>query len=154
LISLLETRRSSRPKATLRKTLRPKGVALEHHASLATMRRDLGDVFAVKGDAAFVGKMKTGNSPEEGGLAAAGRTEQKEELTPCDLEIDVVEGDEIAKAFHNSADGERDLVVARDSLAAFASVDKDFGPQGKRAASVRGEARPSKPPQWPRRART
>ena len=42
----------------------------------------------------------------------------------------MVEGDEIAEAFHESADGERDHVDARSPVADFTPGDKEFGPRG------------------------
>src|SRR5690606_15622589 len=64
-----------------------------------------GDLLAVEADLAFVRKMESGNGTEQGGLAAAGGAQQKEEFARGDLEIEAVEGGDLAETLDESADG-------------------------------------------------
>ena len=66
--------------------MRKQRVALEHHVDGALMRRDLRDILAVEQNAAGVGRLEAGQHSQQRGLAAAARTEQREELAGVDVE--------------------------------------------------------------------
>ncbi len=86
----------------------PEGVALEHHAKLAAVGRELGDVFFVEEDAAGVGLAEAGDGAEEGGFAAAGGAEEEEDFAGGDAKVEVVEGEGVAKALGEGEEGEGD----------------------------------------------
>ncbi|MOA07159.1 hypothetical protein D3C78_1268420 [compost metagenome] len=67
------------------------GVVLEHEADVAVAHVVLGDVLAVEHDAAHVRGFQAGDDPQQGGLAAAGRAEQRHQLAAVDIQVDLVE---------------------------------------------------------------
>jgi hypothetical protein len=67
-----------------------------------------GDVVVVEADRPFVGKMESGDGTEERGFPTAGGTEEEKEFAPGDVEVEPVEGDEVAETFHDAAEGEGD----------------------------------------------
>jgi hypothetical protein len=67
------------------------GVVLEHHAHVPLAGGDRRDVLAAVPHLAGVGRLEPGDDAEEGGLPAAGRAEEGDELTLRDLERDVPE---------------------------------------------------------------
>ena len=73
-------------------------VALEHHVDRPAVRRHGADVLAVEQDAAFAQRLETGKQAQQRGLAAAGRTEQREEFAVSDVEGELVERDDVAEA--------------------------------------------------------
>ncbi len=77
--------------------VREQRVALEHRAHRARFGRAAGEVLAVEQDAARVGKVEARDHPQQRRLAAAGRTEQREEFAGLDREADVVDGREVAE---------------------------------------------------------
>ena len=79
--------------------VRVERVALEHHRDVAFARRELRHVAGVDRDRALGDVLQPGDHPEQGGLAAAGRADEHEELAALDLEGDVVDGDD-ASAEH------------------------------------------------------
>jgi hypothetical protein len=76
--------------------VRPQGVGLEHHADVPLVRaevellRRVEHVAVAEGDAPLVGCLQAGHAAQRGGLAAAARAEQDEELALLDLEVQVV----------------------------------------------------------------
>ena len=64
--------------------VREQRVALEDRAHGPRFGRPVGQVFAVQEDAAAVGKVEAGDHPQQRGLAAAGRAQQREELAGLD----------------------------------------------------------------------
>ena len=72
-------------------SLRTKHRAAYVHAR-AAVRWAIGDVVAVNADLAGVELDETGNGVQQGGLAAAGRTEQREELVALDIKVDALQG--------------------------------------------------------------
>src|SRR5665648_515882 len=60
--------------------VREHGIRLEDHRHVALVRREVGDLAVPDRDGAGVGKVKPGNHPEQGGLAAARRAQQHHEL--------------------------------------------------------------------------
>src|SRR5258705_3790090 len=79
----------------------PQRITLEDHdhATLFRRQRPLGarDDHAILLDHAGAGLNKTGNHSKRGGLAAARRTKQRDELALGDLQIEIVNGDGIAQ---------------------------------------------------------
>ena len=78
--------------------MRPDGVGLKHHADVALVRRDENaaregiDELARDGDFAFARGLQAGEATQRGGLAAAGRPEERVELPFLDLQIDPADG--------------------------------------------------------------
>ena len=67
---------------------RQQAEVLEHHAGvLARLRHRR----SFDGDATFVRRDQSGGEPQQRGLAAAARAEQRNELTPADRRVDAVE---------------------------------------------------------------
>ena len=66
--------------------VRKQRIALEHDAHLAPMRRQCNDAAAVQADVARGRRNETGDQPQRGGLAAAGRAEQYDQLAGLDLQ--------------------------------------------------------------------
>ena len=60
------------------------GVVLEHHAEAAPLRRHVRDIQPIDQDHAFVQVGEAGDHHQRGGLARAGRAEQREELAGGD----------------------------------------------------------------------
>ena len=58
-------------------------------------------------DAPLVGAFEAGDHPQAGRLAGAGRTQQREELPAADVEIDTVDGHDVAVQLAHS--GEPDV---------------------------------------------
>src|SRR5690606_16102773 len=85
----------------------PEGVALEHHPGLAPVRRQAGDLVLVEVNGARVGEMQTGDGAQQGCLAAAGGAEEEKKLPGRDVEVEMIEGDDVAEAFHKAADADR-----------------------------------------------
>jgi hypothetical protein len=81
--------------------VREQGVALEHRPDRPRLGRLGGEVGAVEDDAAAVGQVETGDHAQQGRLAAAGRTEQGEELPRLDCEGNAVDGHEVAESARN-----------------------------------------------------
>ena len=86
--------------------VRPEGVALEHHARVALVRRDMGHIVLVEKNAPLLGHVKSGDVAEQGGLAAAARAEQEKELAFLDAQIDPVQGRHLAEFFGQIFDGD------------------------------------------------
>ena len=80
---------------------------LEDEADAALLRRPAGDVLAVDEDRALVGGLEPGDDPEQRGLAAAARAEERRERARRDLHRDVVERDEVVEALRDAPDGDR-----------------------------------------------
>ena len=64
--------------------VREQRIALEHHAEVALLRRQGGDVAAVQQHGARAGRDEAGDHHQDGGLAAAGRAKQRQEHAPID----------------------------------------------------------------------
>ena len=80
---------------------REQGVALEDDADVAVLDGDMGDVLAADDDAALGGLDEAGERPERRGLAAAGGAEEGKELPLLHVDVDVVQGGEIAEFHHD-----------------------------------------------------
>ncbi len=87
--------------------VRKQGVVLEHHRHVAGVHRRRGDVAPVQHDAAAIGRVDAGDGAQNGGLAAAGRTQQGEELTLRDRKVDALHGENGPERFFEAADLQR-----------------------------------------------
>ena len=72
---------------------REQRVALEHRVDVAPVRRHVGDIGAVEQDLARGRLLEARDQPQGGGLAAARRAEQGEELAAGHGQVDVVDRD-------------------------------------------------------------
>ena len=71
--------------------MRPQGVALEHHAHVAPVRRQVRHITAARQDAAFVRIVQSGHGAQQRGLAASGRSQKKEDFPGGDFHADAVQ---------------------------------------------------------------
>ncbi len=78
--------------------VREQRVILEHDAGPAPARRQMVDGLVIEQHAALALPDEAGNDAQQRGLAAAGRTQQRDELPARNIEIDVAHGDELAEA--------------------------------------------------------
>ena len=72
-------------------------VALEHDADVAVLDGYVGDVPSLDEDAAGGGLDKARDGPQRGGLAAAGRSQKRKEFALLHVDVDVVQGGEVAE---------------------------------------------------------
>jgi hypothetical protein len=72
--------------------VREQGVALEHHADGTAACRRVGYVDSTDLHAAAIGPLQAGDATQQRRLAAARRTEQRDELPVADVERDMVQG--------------------------------------------------------------
>ena len=70
--------------------VRKQCAALEDDIRGPAMGRNRRHVGSTDEDAALAGMLEAGHDPEEGGLAAAARTQERHEFVVVDREIDVV----------------------------------------------------------------
>ena len=77
--------------------VREQRVVLEDGVDVTVERRDRGHVLAVEQDAARGRQLEAGDHPERRGLARPRRTEHREELAVADVEVDAVDGDDVAE---------------------------------------------------------
>ena len=78
--------------------VREERVVLEDRVDVALVGRQPGHVLALELDEAGRRLLEAADHPQGGGLAAARRAEEAEELPVLDLEVDVVDGDGVAEA--------------------------------------------------------
>ena len=78
--------------------VREERVALEDGVGGALEGGQPGDVGAVEQDAAGARLLEARDHPQRGGLAAAARAEQREELAALDIECQLADGGELAEA--------------------------------------------------------
>ena len=69
-----------------------KRVVLEHHGDVAVLRLDVVDDPVADAHLAAGDRLQPGHHPQGGGLAAAGRPDEHEELAVGDIEAEVVDG--------------------------------------------------------------
>ena len=79
-------------------------VVLEDEADIAIAGVQVRRFGAGKEDLALIGRFHTGDDAQQRGLAAARRTEERNEFAGRNVEVDVVERDEIAEALGDVAD--------------------------------------------------
>ena len=78
--------------------MRKQGVVLEDHVDRALVRRVVGHVAAAQQDPATARDLEATDHPQRGGLAAARRAEEREELAAADLERDAVDRPDLAES--------------------------------------------------------
>jgi hypothetical protein len=78
--------------------MREQRIALKHHVDRSPMRRHRRHLDAVEHDAAGVRSLEAGDQPQQGGLAAARRAEQREELAVMNVEGKPVDRCRVAEA--------------------------------------------------------
>src|SRR5262249_15622786 len=69
----------------------PQGVTLETHHSVTLLCGNVGDILPVEHDSPRRRRLQAGNQPQQRGLAATARTQQKKQLAARDLEIDRIQ---------------------------------------------------------------
>src|SRR6185437_9198995 len=66
-------------------------VVLEHHRDVAVLGLELGDVALADPDRAFARRLEAGDDAQQGGLAAAGRSDDDRELAVLDRRVDALD---------------------------------------------------------------
>ena len=84
--------------------MRPKRVALKHHVDGALVRRQPHDVLPGQQDLPGGGALKAGQHTQQGGLAAAGGTQQGEDLALLDIQCDLIYRKHIVEVFDDAVD--------------------------------------------------
>ncbi len=87
--------------------VRIEGVVLEHHRHVAVPRADVVDRPAADPDDSFVGLLESGDEAEHGGLPAAGRADEHQQLTIGDVQGQVPDGDDAAVALRHPFEADR-----------------------------------------------
>jgi hypothetical protein len=82
-------------------------IVLEHHVDRTPVRQNLRDIPAVKQDTALVRRLEAGQHPQQRGLAAAARTEQREKLSGPDVERQPIHRPEDAEFFRHPLDAQQ-----------------------------------------------
>jgi hypothetical protein len=70
--------------------MRPQGITLEHHGRSSLVRRDPSHLLLAKPDRTFIGPIKSGQVPQQGGLATPAGPEKKKHLARLDLQINAI----------------------------------------------------------------
>ena len=78
--------------------VRPEGVTLEDHRGFTEVRGEAGDITIAEKNFSRGRMFESGNATEQGGLTTARGTEQEEELTLLNGEVDTLEGNVFARA--------------------------------------------------------
>ena len=94
--------------------VRKERVVLEDGVEIPRVRRPVGDVGAAELDPALVRALEARDQPQRRRLARAGRPEHREELTGTDLELDAVDGDDVAVRLAHS--GQPDSCRPREGV--------------------------------------
>jgi hypothetical protein len=81
-------------------------VGLEHDAEIALRGRQGGNILPVLFHRAVGLNVQPGNRAQQGGLAAAGGAEETDELALVDVDADIIQRGEIAKALGDVADAQ------------------------------------------------
>ena len=84
--------------------MRENGVVLEHHADIALIGRNGIDQLVTEIKLAALDGVKARDHAKQRGLAAAGRTQQREELPLLDVQRDAFQGNEIPVLFDRVLD--------------------------------------------------
>ena len=83
------------------------GVALEHHSDVARTGWQLVDDRPANTDGAAADALETGQHPQAGGLAAAGWTQQHQQLTLSDFKVQLVDSQHVAERLAHLLEGNR-----------------------------------------------
>ncbi len=89
--------------------VRKQRIALKHHVDGTPMRRHRRKVDPVEQDTAAIRPLEARDQAQQRGLAAAGRTEQREELALIDVERKLIDRGEGAEAFAQAFDPQQRL---------------------------------------------
>jgi hypothetical protein len=93
----------------LHRHVRPQGVVLEHHADAALIRRHIVHDAISEADCSVVGSVEARDQPEQRGLPAPRRTEEREQLTLLDGKTDGIDrrlgAEALGDAFDRNAHG-------------------------------------------------
>ena len=81
----------SEREVALDRQVREQRVVLEHHADVAALRRLAGDFLAIEQDPSRIRIFEAGHAAQRGGLAAAARAEQRDELAFGGGEVEVMD---------------------------------------------------------------
>ena len=87
--------------------VRPQGIVLEQKSDVSLGRRDVDSRLRVEDDLvpycdpSLGGSLETRDHSQRGGLTAAGRAEQCDEVMLVDVKIQIIDGDEFLKTFGN-----------------------------------------------------
>jgi hypothetical protein len=84
--------------------MRKERIALENHVHRTAFRRRAGAIASIDADGARGQRLEAGDQAHQRGLAAAGRPEQRQDLTLADREIDVSQRGKTAEDFLAIAD--------------------------------------------------
>ena len=82
------------------------GIVLKHHGARPLLGSERGDVVAVHGDRAEIGREEPRNHAERRRFAAAGRAEQRHELALCDVEREVVDDHASAECLREAGEAQ------------------------------------------------
>jgi len=85
--------------------MRKQGQRLEHHAEIALVGRDAGDVLAVEPDSAAGRQVEPGDHPEQRGLATTGRSEHANEGAMRHRQLDIVDRGESPEFLRDVVEG-------------------------------------------------
>ena len=103
--------------------MRPQSVALEHHAGVAAIRRQVRHVLVIESNTTGRGLDEARKHPQQRGLPASRWAQKKEQIPGFDLEIDSVDCGRLAEPLGDSLDadarhihmtiarGERDRII-------------------------------------------
>ena len=107
-------------------------VGLEHHREAPVDRFGTGDIPAVDLDLAFRQRFQTGNHPQKGGFAAAGRADKHHHLARPDRQVDAAHRFRRTKPLGHAAQGQ----VWHHELR-FTSLPHRSGPKRRPARSAK-----------------
>ena len=96
--------------------VREQGVVLEDRVHVALVRRQTRDIGPAEQDPALGRLLEPGDHAQAGGLARARRTQHREELPFANLEVDPVDGDDVAEALDHVLEAHGDPVHGRRAV--------------------------------------
>src|SRR5262245_51040752 len=92
--------------------MREQRIVLKHDANFAPIRGNICDAMTIDGNLAAVRQQKSGDQVKERGLAAAGWTEQRQQLAAADRQRYVIEGGDLAESLGHARELDGDLAAA------------------------------------------
>src|SRR5262245_46093223 len=119
--------------------MREQRVVREHASYLTPIGRKIGNAPAVDGDLTAVRHQEAGDEVEERGLAAARRPEQGHQLAAAHQQRYRVERDDIAEAFGDAIELDRNRVAGRP--ARRRNERRTFSGNPQRSAPLQGRRR-------------
>jgi hypothetical protein len=91
--------------------VRKESVVLKHHADIAPVGRDAGDILAVDAHRAAIGLDETGQNHQDGGFARAGWPQQRNKFVFPDFQTDIPDGIQIAVGLGDAIYGNAGFIV-------------------------------------------